>query len=140
MAKNIVSAVPGGAGITWEDWKGKLIVIEPLELEHDVKTIHGVTDAVRGNVYVLTGPGKSEDFEDTLIFPKILQSQTRRQIGKLVVGRLTQGEAQKGKNAPWQLAEATPADLQKASTFWLAKGSADVGDDADEGEDDEDSF
>lgn len=142
MGKQIVSAAASGTGIEWKDFKGKLLVIEPLSQEKDVKTVHGVTDAFRANVYVLTGPGKSEDFEDTLVFPKVLQNQIRRQVGSIVVGRLTQGEAQKGQNPPWVLAEATAGDLKKASEFWTGKslGSADEDEDDYEDEDDEDAF
>lgn len=138
MGKQIISATAGGEGIQWADFKGKLLVIEPLEQEKDIKTIHGTADAIRSNVFVLLGPGKSEAFEDTLVFPKVLQSQIRRQIGSIVVGRLTQGEAQRGQNPPWVLAEASAADLKKASEFWANQsiGSADEGDD--DFEDDED--
>jgi hypothetical protein len=119
MAKEIVSAVEGGQGVTWEDYKGKLFVVEPLEVEEDIQTVHGITDAVRGNVFVVLAKdgSKFEEFEDTLIFPKVLQSQVRRKIGSLVVGRLTQGEAKRGQNPPWKLAEATEGDLSAAKAF-----------------------
>lgn len=139
MAKQIKSAAPGGAGIDWNEFSGKLFVVEPLEVEKNVKTIHGETDAVRANVFVLTGKGKHEEFEDTLIFPRVLQSQTRRQIGDIVVGRLEQGEAKRGQNAPWVFAEATPGDLKKAGEFWASHSlSSASGDDYDEDDDEDD--
>lgn len=133
MPKQIISATPN-TGIDWNDLKGKLLVVEPLDVEKDIKTVHGTSDAVRANVYALTGRGESMDFEDTLIFPRVLQGQTRRQIGNLVVGRLTQGEARKGQDPPWVLAEATEKDLKKASDFIAKKyttstAAADEGDD-----------
>lgn len=141
MGKQIVSAAPGGAGIDWNDFKGKLFVVEPLEVEKDVKTVHGDSDAVRANVYVLLGKDKQEEYEDTLIFPRVLQSQTRKNVGSIVVGRLEQGEAKKGQNPPWVFAEATAADLKKAADFWskkaLSSGSTDEDDDY---EDDDDAF
>lgn len=141
MAKQIVSAAPGSAGIDWEDFKGKLFVVEPLDLEKAVKTQYGESDAVRANVYVLLGKDKTEEFEDTLIFPRVLQSQTRRQIGSIVVGRLEQGEAKKGQNPPWVFAEANASDLKKAADFWSKKSIGSAGADDDEGyEDDEDAF
>lgn len=132
MAKQIVGAAPSGGGINFEDFTGKLFVVEPLEVEKDIKTIHGVSDAVRANVYVLLGPDKVEEFEDTLIFPKVLQGQTRRKIGSYVVGRLGQGEAKRGQNPPWVFEAPSDGDLSKASKFLLSQGE-----DADADGDDE---
>lgn len=132
MGKQIVGAAPGGEKIEYEDFLGKLFVVEPIEVEKDVKTVHGVTDAVRANVYILMGPNKTEEFEDTLIFPKVLQSQTRRKIGSYVVGRLGQGEAKRGQNAPWVFEAPSDGDLDKASKFLLSQGAAEEPDDADE--------
>ena len=140
MAKQIVSAAPGATGIPWEDFKGKLFVVEPLDFEKAVKTQYGESDAVRANVYVLLGKDKQEEFEDTLIFPRVLQSQTRRQIGSYVVGRLEQGEAKKGQNPPWVFAEATEADLKKAGDFLSRRSLVSAGADDDAPEDDDDAF
>jgi hypothetical protein len=120
MPKQIVGATPN-AGIDWNDYKGKLLVIEPLDVEKDIKTIHGVSDAVRANVYALLGPNESADHEDTLVFPRVLQGQLRRKVGNLVVGRLTQGEARKGQDPPWVLGEPTEKDLAKANEFVARK-------------------
>lgn len=152
MGKQIVSAAPGSEGVKWEDYKGKLFVIEPLEFEQGLTTVHsktpGDTTAVRANVFVVQSKdgSKYEEFEDTLIFPKALQGQTRRQIGSLVVGRLAQGEKKPGKNAPWVLSEASDTDLKAAGAFWAARSvsSASSGSNDDEGEgyedESEDSF
>lgn len=143
MGKQIVSAAPGGAGIDWNNFSGKLFVVEPLEVEKGIKTVHGESDAVRANVYVLLGKNKTEEFEDTLIFPRVLQSQTRRQIGSVVVGRLEQGEAKRGQNPPWVFAEANAQDLKRAGEFWASRSlssATDDGDDYDDAEDDGDAF
>lgn len=141
MGKQIVSAAPGGGGISFEDYLGKLFVVEPLEVEKGVKTDYGEKDAIRANVYVLLGKDKADEYEDTLVFPLVLQSQLRRQIGSVVVGRLEQGEAKKGQKPPWKFAEATPGDLKKAGDFWSKKSIGSVADeDEDEYEDDEDAF
>jgi hypothetical protein len=115
-----VSAAPPSGGITWDEHKGNLIIVEPLEVVTGIKTVHGDSDAVRANVYVLTGPDTAEEFNDTLIFPKLLQSQTRGQIGKKVVGRLGQGMKKPGQNAPWLIEEASGDDIEKAKAY-LAK-------------------
>ena len=115
-----VSAAPPSGGITWAEHQGKLLVIEPLSFEQGIQTSFGSTDAVRANVHVLTAPGESEDYDDCLIFPKVLVGQTRGQLGKKVVGRLTSGTAKPGQSAPHMLAEATEDDLGKAQE-WLSK-------------------
>ena len=119
---DFVSAAPPVSGdrITWADNLGNLLVIEPLALEVEVKTEHGTTDAVRANVYAITAPGESTDYEDQLVFPVALVGQLRQNIGNKVVGRLAQGEKKPGKNAPWILDAATADDIAKAQE-WLAK-------------------
>lgn len=117
---DFVSAAPPSGGITWIDHKGALLVIEPLSVESGIHTTFGDADAVKANVHVLTGPAESEDYPDCLVFPKLLASQLRGQIGRKVVGRLGQGSAKPGQSAPWLLEEATPDDLKKAQE-WLTK-------------------
>ena len=114
-----VSAAPPSGGITWADHKGALLVIEPLSFEAGIGTAFGVADAVKANVHVLTAEGGSEDYEETLVFPKLLASQLKSQIGNKVVGRLSQGQAKPGQSAPWLLEAATEEDLAKARA-WLA--------------------
>jgi hypothetical protein len=106
-----VSAAPPTGGIRWEDHNGKLLIVEPLTLETGIQTVHG-----------LTGPNEAEEFNDTLIFPKVLQGQTRGQVGKKVVGRLGQGEKKPGQSPPWVISEATPDDIEKAKSYLANKG------------------
>lgn len=120
MSDDFVSAAPPSGGITWEDQKGKLLVVEPLSVETAIKTAFGESDAVKANVHVITGPGESEDYLDCLVFPKVLIGQLRNRLGSRVVGRLNTGQAKPGQSAPWLLDEATEDDLQKARE-WLAK-------------------
>jgi hypothetical protein len=143
--KQIVSAAPGGGGIEWETLKGKLLVVEPLEVEHMVTQFSkGVEqECVRANVYVVLAKdgSKSEAHEDTLIFPRVLIGQTKRKIGQYVVGRLGQGTAKAGQDPPWTMAEASDGDLKAATAFLNAQAvtsasTTDDGDDfADEGDD-----
>lgn len=115
-----VSAAPPSGGITWADHKGKLLIIEPLSVEAGIQTSFGAADAVKANIHVLTGPAESEDYPDALVFPKLLASQLKGQIGNKVVGRLGQGVAKPGQSAPWLLEEATADDIEKAQA-WLSK-------------------
>lgn len=140
MGKQIESAGPGGGDrINWEDHLGKLLVVEPLEVEHNVGTTHGESDAIRANVAVLLGKGEVEEYEDILVFPRVLQSQLRRKIGAYVVGRLTQGDKKPGKNAPWVMAEASGKELAAAGKYIASKPAQSSGGD-DDFEDDDDSF
>ena len=116
-----VSAAPPSGGITWADHSGKLLIIEPLSWETGIQTSFGSADATKANVYVLTGPGEAEEYPEALIFPKLLASQTKSQIGKKVVGRLTQGAAKPGQSAPWMLDPASAEDIEKAKAFLEAK-------------------
>lgn len=141
-----IEGATAAATIEWLPLKGKLLVIEPLEVEKGIKTRFTKPgeepgDAVRANVYVVqAGDGsKYEPYEDVLIFPKVLQSQTRKKMGSIVVGRLTQGEARKGESPPWNLAEPSEKDMRAAtalvSVLNTQSVSADSGDDFDEGVD-----
>jgi hypothetical protein len=116
---DFVSAAPPSGGIDWNEHKGRLLVVEPLGVEIGIKTAYGENDAVRANVYVITGPDTSEDHEDTLVFPKVLQSQLKGKVGSKVTGRLAQGQAKPGQSAPWLIDAATEDDIQKAQ-LWLA--------------------
>lgn len=112
-------AAPGG-GIEWATHKGALLLVEPTSFESGVNTKFGVNDAVKANVHVIEGPGAGESYEDTLIFPKLLVSQTKSMVGRKVLGRLGQGDAKSGQSAPWLLLEASPEDIKKAEA-WVSQ-------------------
>lgn len=112
-----VSAAPPSGGITWADHKGSLLIIEPQSFEAGITTAFGAADAIKADVYVLTGPDTADEFKEALVFPKLLASQLKNQIGKKVVGRLAQGQAKPGQSAPWLLDEATADDIEKAKAF-----------------------
>lgn len=144
MGKEVVAAPPPSSGITWEDLEKRLLIIEPLELKEGLTTVHsktpGDTTAVRSNVYARTSKTEWTEFEDTYVFPKVLQSQIRKAIGRVVVGRLVKDQARKqqGKNAPWVLADPTPADIKVAQEYLVSRSLQTAQDDAeDEGYDDD---
>lgn len=120
-----VSANAPGEGIDWKELKDMLLVIEPLEVIEHVPTVHTKpgekSPAVRANVYALTGPDTSDDYVDTLIFPKVLQGQTKGLVGEMVCGRLGQGQAKPGQSAPWVILDATPEDYEKAEAWDAAR-------------------
>lgn len=118
-------SAPSG-GIDFKDYNGALLLIDVLGVEDHVPTVHTKpgekSPAVRANVVVLDGPQAGTKYDDTLIFPKILQSQTKTHVGEKVLGRLGQGTAKPGQSAPWQLAEASAEDVAKAQA-WVTQNS-----------------
>lgn len=123
MSDQFAAPAAPGSGITWADHNGQLLLIEPIAVKTGIQTSFGPSDAVAANVTVLDGPQAGTEFPDTLIFPKILQSQVAGRVGQKVLGRLGQGVAKPGQSAPWMLSEASEADRQVA-TAWLARTAA----------------
>lgn len=118
-------SAPSG-GLDFKALHGSLLLIDVLAVEEHVPTVHTKpgekSPAVRANVTVLDGDQANQTFDDTLIFPKILQSQVRAKVGEKVLGRLGQGTAKPGQSAPWQLDPATEPDVAKAEA-WVAANS-----------------
>jgi hypothetical protein len=112
---------PGSASkIVWKDYLGSLLLIEVQKIEEKVPTRYGDTDAVRAAIHVLAGPNEGDGLMDALVFPRVLQSQLRGKVGGRVLGRLGQGAAKTGQDAPWKLDDPTEADKQTARA-WIAK-------------------
>lgn len=107
-------------GIEWKELHESLLLIRPHEFIAEMNTVHGTSSAVRGDVIVLDGAKEGEVFTDTLIFPKVLQTQVKPSIGSMVLGRLGQGQKKPGQSPPWTLAAATDADKQIGRDY-LAK-------------------
>lgn len=118
-------ATPSG-GLDFKELNGSLLLIDVTGVEEHVPTVHTKpgekSPAVRGDVVILDGPKAGERHEDTLIFPKVLQSQLKTRVGQKVLGRLGQGVAKPGQSAPWQLAEATAAEIATAEAWVAANG------------------
>lgn len=114
---------PAGGKLDLGAVNGSLLLIHVHDLEQGIPTQHGPSDAIRADVTMLDGPQAGETVEDSLIFPSVLRSQLRSKIGEKVLGRLGQGAAKPGKNAPWVLNPATQADAELA-TKWLTKVAA----------------
>lgn len=109
-------AAPSG-GIELKEHLGSLLLVEVLAQEHGVNTAHGPADPVRANIAVIEGTKAGETYDDALLFPKVLISQLKGQVGQKVLGRLGQGTAKPGQSAPWVLNEATPEDIAKAEAW-----------------------
>lgn len=115
----------------YQELNGYLLLFEVLSYEPHVPTVHTPpgekSPAVRADVTVIDGPQAGNRLSDVLVFPKMLQAQLRPRIGKMVLGRLGQGEARKGQNAPWSLFPATPDDKRRAESALTARQSASIG-------------
>ncbi|MDT8915783.1 hypothetical protein [Amycolatopsis sp. PS_44_ISF1] len=107
-------------GIEWKNFNGSLLLVKVHGQEHSIKTVHGDSSAIRADVFVLDGDHSGESYVDTLVFPKVLQSQLKPSIGAMVLGRLGQGHKKPGQSAPWTLAAATAEDKTLGREF-LAK-------------------
>jgi hypothetical protein len=101
------------SGVKWAEHLGALVIFDVKAVETGIPTTFGDTDAVRADVTFIDG----DTHPDTLIFPKILQSQLRPKVGSKVLGRIGQGTAKPGQSAPWILTDPTPDDITRATQF-----------------------
>jgi hypothetical protein len=113
-------------GIDWKELHGSLLLFRVHSQEVGIQTVHGPSNAIRADVIVLDGEKEGEEFLDTLVFPKVLQSQVKPRIGELVLGRLGQGHKKPGQSPPWTLAPATAADKQVGKAYLDAQAKDDT--------------
>lgn len=114
---NPFASPASASGIDLKTISGSLLIVTVHSHETDIKTAYGTSDAVRCDVAIVDGPHSGDEYRDTLLFPKVLQSQLRPNIGGKVIGRLGQGQAKPGQSAPWMLSEATPADIEAGKAY-----------------------
>lgn len=100
----------GGDKMPLDQLEGALLLVSAKENVPEMMTSFGPSTAVRADVAVLDGVHNGAEYVDTLIFPKMLQSQLRGAIGEQVIGRLAKGKPKPGQSAPWLLNPATEAD------------------------------
>lgn len=109
--------------INYQELRGSLLLVSVLEALDHVPTVMTPpgekSPAVRADVTILDGPKAGTTLVNTLVFPKVLQGRLRPRVGKLILGRLGQGEAKVGQTAPWVLDPPTDADRAVADR-WLA--------------------
>lgn len=110
-------------GIDWKALNGSLLLVKVHAVESDIQTVHGPSAAVRADVHVVDGDLADTVYTDTLVFPKVLQSQLKPSIGKgesLVLGRLGQGNKKPGQSPPWTLAPASDGDKAAGKAYYDA--------------------
>lgn len=121
MSTDMFDGPSSATGIDLTALEGSLLLVKPLEFVESINTNYGETSAVRADVIVLDGAQKGETVNDTLIFPKVLQSQVKSNCGtgRYNLGRLGRGAAKPGQSAPWMLGDPTDQD-KDAARAWLA--------------------
>lgn len=107
-----------------KDIIGHLLVVKPLEFVEKIQTEMGPSDAIRVDVADLDAQGGPVIFRDALWFNTLLLG-LRRQLGELVLGRMSQGTARGSQSPPFMLVDATadPGATSRA-TLWLAANPA----------------
>lgn len=128
MSADLFDAPSSSSGIKWDDLNGRLLLVTPNEVVDEITTNYGATSAIRADIVVLDGPEAPEEIIDTLIFPKVLQSQVRKNAGtgRMNLGRLGQGTKKPGQSAPWMLADPTDDDKAVARSYIDRKRSDNV--------------
>lgn len=118
-------ATPGStSSVDFKTLFGHLLIIDVNGFSPQVNTSNGPRDAVKAVITVADGQLAGTKYEDVLVFPKVLVSQLNSRQGQKVLGRLQQGEAKPGQNAPWTLAEATDQDIATATAFLAQQAGA----------------
>lgn len=108
--------------VKFDDINGRLLLIDVIKVETQVPTTFGDSDAIRADIAVLDGADKGTEYDDVLIFPRVLFRQLERFVGGKVVGRLGQGVKKPGQNPPWKLTAATDDEKATAAKYeaWKA--------------------
>jgi hypothetical protein len=108
------------------DIVGHLLIVRPVEFLPDFPTSNGNRDAVRIDVCDLSANDEKGQWgavsRDALWFGRVLVSGLRRQIGEIVLGRMSQGVAKPGQSPPFNLVDMMPdAEAVSAAQQWLAQ-------------------
>jgi hypothetical protein len=108
---------PGStSAIKFSDHEGQLALIwarAQRQHTYDDET----KDVIEADVVILDPPNSGPiKYANTIIFPRMLQGQIRRNIGtgKPNLGRIGKGEAKPRQTAPWVLLDPTEADKKLA--------------------------
>jgi len=98
------------------DLNGHLLIVSPIEYKANIQTVNGPADAIEVNLVDLD---TNEEHNSVLWFNVALKNALKPLIGQKVLGRIGQGIAKPGKNAPWILNDATndAAAVAKANAY-----------------------
>ena len=91
-------------GVKVADLNGHLLIVTPVEYKTGINTVNGIAEAIEVNLIDLD---TNEEHHSVLWFNVALRNALKPLIGNKVLGRIGQGAAKPGKNAPWILLDAT---------------------------------
>lgn len=110
---------PAGLGDVFQASEniGKLIAfVEPQRTEETTR--FGTTEGTRCRYVVILDTG--DIFDNTIIWGNLGKSAFGDGMQQIVLGRVTQGEAKAGQNAPYFLDPATDAEKATATEWFTA--------------------
>lgn len=101
------------------------MVVIPTEYRDHVQTKHTKpgekSPAIVVNVVDFSAEGGPTVYRGVMWFNVMLYNGLRRQIGQTILGRMVQGQASGGNNAPWMLQDVMgEADWVNYANQWLA--------------------
>jgi hypothetical protein len=113
------------AGVKITEYKGRLMLVTPLEYVTGISTKFGESDAVDADVVILDGEEKGERLDNVRIFQGALIGVLKGRIGKqvgMVLGRLgTVPNKKDTEGKPvWVLEQPTEDDKQVARDYLAA--------------------
>lgn len=106
-----------------DQWMGSLMLVWPISLKPNFDSgKYEPTDVVECDIALIDrinpSTGKPAFFKNAFLFSKGLVSNTRGEIGNVVLGRLVKKQFANGVG--WSLEDFTPADEQAANAYMLA--------------------
>ena len=112
-------AAPGATGDKFvvKDHVGELLLINVIDAKRIEGTEYGDADAIACDIAVLDGDHKGEEYNDSLLFSRVMFNQLKGSIGSQVLARLGQGEKKPGKTPAWILNAPTDDDTEVAGRF-----------------------
>jgi hypothetical protein len=95
------------------DIENHTLVVIPIEFKEHVPTIHTKAGEQSPCIVVNLADLSAEGgvpviYNGVMWFNVLLYNGLKRQIGQSILGRMVKGQAQTGKNAPWQLQDVMP--------------------------------
>ncbi|MFI7042640.1 hypothetical protein ACIBI0_38685 [Microbispora rosea] len=110
-----------------QDYAEFAMIVTPRQYVTGLTTQHsrepGDTDAVDVDLVVLYPNGTVKEIPMTRVFPRGLVGQFRRQIGQMVIGRLTKAPTKKAGQDAWVFTPATDADKALGMAYWTKKAA-----------------
>lgn len=107
-------------GVKVADLNGHLLIVTPVEYKTGINTVNGIAEAIEVNLIDLD---TNEEHHSVLWFNVALRNALKPLIGNKVLGRIGQGAAKPGKNAPWILLDATgDAEAVAKANAYIAGG------------------